>query len=65
MRYKENIVQRRRIQPSNTNQVPILDEETGYLLLFNEYLVKHKQLVVTRYPDFFLFIISISFNFAF
>ena len=30
MRYKENVVQRR-IQRSNTNQMPILDEETGYV----------------------------------
>ena len=58
MRYKENIVQRR-IQRSNTNQVPILDEETGYLY-YNEYLVKYKQLVVTSYPVFCRNILSIS-----
>ena len=31
MGYKENVVHRR-IQPSSTNQVPILDEETGYII---------------------------------
>ena len=49
MGYKENVVQRR-IQPSSTNQVPILDEETGYIIC--NYLDRRKMQLLEIIVDF-------------
>ena len=49
MGYKENVVHRR-IQPSSTNQVPILDEETGYIIC--NYLDRRKMQLLEIIVDF-------------